>query len=148
MSENWDEGLGKRDVTPEEEGSADIHLDDPEDTDDVPWSPPDRMPIAGEFLADESEETIDERIAQEVPEEGTAYGAPEPEGILGGADDLSGQGVDGEGPADREMAGGEDPDAIPAEEDVLGGEAKEVEDGFSEGYEPAEQAAIHVTDEP
>lgn len=50
------------------------------------------------------EETIDQRIRQEIPEEGTAYGAPDNE-----------SGLDPE-----PMSGGDDPDAIPAEQDFLG----------------------------
>ncbi len=50
------------------------------------------------------EETIDQRIRQEIPEDGTAYGAPDNESGL-----------------DKEpMAGGDDPDAIPADQDFVG----------------------------
>ncbi len=58
------------------------------------------------------EETIDQRVRQEIPEEGTAYGAPENEG-----------GLDPE-----PMAGGDDPDAIPAEQDFLGEPAAVADD--------------------
>ena len=47
------------------------------------------------------------RSAQEVPEEGTAYGAPESGGMLDGPDN----------PENDEMLGGDDPDAIRAEDD-------------------------------
>lgn len=114
-----DDGFGTEDRTAEQQETAEINLDAPDSTDDVPWSPPESQPLHSEFGDEEQEETIDQRIAQEVPEEGTAYGAPEPEGILGGADDLSGGGVDGTGPAQDQMVGGDDPDAIPAEDDVL-----------------------------
>ena len=89
------------------------------------YSPPESWSAAQGFgntpYEEASGETLEQRIAQEEPEEGTAYGAPEPEGILGGADDLSGEGVDGRGPDDRDMVGGDDPDAIPADRDVLDG---------------------------
>lgn len=111
-----DDGFGSLDRTEEQQEVADVNLDQPDSTDDVPWSPPESAPIHAQFGDDPEEETIDQRIAQEEPEEGTAYGAPEPEGILGGADDPSGEG--GTGSA---MLGGELPDAIPAEEDVLDG---------------------------
>lgn len=114
-----DDGFGELDQTAEQQEVADINLDDPSATDDVPWSPPDSVPIHSQFPDEPEEETIEQRIAQEVPEEGTAYGAPEPEGILGGADDLTGEGVDGEGPPARRMVGGDDPDAIPEERDIL-----------------------------
>lgn len=114
-----EDGFGTVDRTAEQEDVADVNLDDPSATDDVPWSPPDSVPIHSEFPDDPAEETIDQRIAQEEPEEGTAYGAPEPEGILGGADDLAGRGdTDGD-----DMLGGDDPDAIPPDRDVLDGGA-------------------------
>lgn len=116
-----EDGFGTFDRTREQEEAAAVDLDQPDSTDDVPWSPPDSVPIHSEFPDEQAEETIDQRIAQEEPEEGTAYGAPEPEGILGGADDLSGDGPEGDGPVEDEMAGGDDPDAIPAERDVLDG---------------------------
>lgn len=114
-----EDGFGTVDRTAEQEDVADVNLDDPSATDDVPWSPPDSVPIHSEFPDDPAEETIDQRIAQEEPEEGTAYGAPEPEGILGGADDLAGRGdTDGD-----DMLGGDDPDAILPDRDVLDGGA-------------------------
>lgn len=48
---------------------------------------------------------------EEEPERGSAYGAPEAGGVLAGADDPA-----DEGPS----LGGDDPDAIPANKDVLG----------------------------
>lgn len=114
-----EDGFGSVDRTARQEEVADINLDDPTATDNVPWSPPDSVPIHSEFPDERAEETIDQRIAQEVPEEGTAYGAPEPEGILGGADDLAGRGR----AARQQQAGGEDPDAIPAERDFIDGDA-------------------------
>lgn len=108
-----DDGFGVLDRTEEQRDVADVNLDDPNATDDVPWSPPDGAPIHSQFPDDPEEETIDQRIAQEEPEHGTAYGAPEPEGILGGADDV----------AHQERVGGDDPDAIPEEDDFLEGPA-------------------------
>ena len=110
-----EDGFGTVDRTEEQEERAQVDLDQPESTDDVPWSPPTSQPIHSEFDDDPAEETIDQRIAQEVPEQGTAYGAPEPGGVLGGADDPAGT----EGP----RVGGDDPDAIPAVRDVLGTES-------------------------
>lgn len=116
-----DDGFGELDRTAEQEEVAEVNLDDPTATDDVPWTPPESQPIHSEFPDEAAEETIDQRIAQEEAEEGTAYGAPEPEGILGGADDLAGRGPEGDGPVDGDMVGGDDPDAIPAERDILDG---------------------------
>lgn len=96
------------DLSAEQQRQADQFLDDPEAVDDVPWSPPERRPIGAEFT-DGDPETIEQRIRQEEPEEGTAYGAPSRGGE---ADDQPG--------GRRVMIGGDDPDAIPAEEDWLG----------------------------
>ncbi len=98
------------------------------------------------------DETIDQRIAQEVPDPHSAYGAP---------DDESGM--------DREldMVGGDDPDAIPADRDFLGSEgghvgrlvAPDEGDGVDvdseavareeavTGWESPEEAAMHYVDE-
>lgn len=81
-----------------------------DEADDLPVSPPDAKPRGGEYLggdAEGTEETIDQRIMQEVPDPTSAYGAPDDEG-----------GLD----AREERLGGDDPDAIPADADVLGGE--------------------------
>lgn len=125
---------GTRDYTPEQEAEAEVNLDEPDATADVAWSPPDRRPVSSEFADDDpEEETIDQRIAQEVPEEGTAYGAPE----TGGEDTAR--------DPERELVGGDDPDAIPADQDVLGGPAEmpttHPEDSAAE---PAEEAALQV----
>lgn len=125
---NQDEGdLGHVEYDPQERAEAEVNLDEPGSTADEPWSPPDRMPRGSEFVGVETGdgETLDQRIHQEVPEEGTAYGAPDDH-------------------ADREaerMVGGDDPDAIPAERDVLGGEGDE----HLEGESP-EQSAMRVED--
>lgn len=118
-----EDGFGTFDRTAAQQEEAEVNLEEPESTDDVVWSPPDKQPIHSEFEDDTVEETIDQRIAQEEPEEGSAYGAPESEGILGGADDLTGAGFDGRGPDQRDMVGGDDPDAIPAEDDILDSDA-------------------------
>ncbi|GAB47583.1 hypothetical protein [Mobilicoccus pelagius] len=83
-----------------------------EETDDLPVSPPDMKPRGGDYLGGDAagvEETIDERIMQEVPDPNSAYGAPDDEG---GLDALNAP----------TRVGGDDPDAIPAWTDVLGGE--------------------------
>ncbi|MGB5952001.1 MAG: hypothetical protein WBG57_05705 [Ornithinimicrobium sp.] len=70
------------------------------------------------------EETIDQRIRQEVPEDGTAYGAPDNEG-----------GLDPE-----PMAGGDDPDAIPADQDFLGEPTDSAADAEADLHHEPEQA--------
>ena len=88
---------GKTELDPAERANAEVNLDDPTATDDEPWSPPDRQPRPAE-LADEEHETLEQRHWQEQPDPS----------------------------ADTEpdlMLGGDDPDAIPAEDDVLGGPA-------------------------
>lgn len=104
------------------------------------------------------EETLEQRIRQELPEEGTAYGAPDDEGGLDAANTQ----------ADR--VGGDDPDAIPADQDFLGTEgnetvgelvapddasmsggedeekelvAEDTQDAFADG---PEESAMHYTD--
>lgn len=78
-----------------------------EDILDEGYSPPEnyRGSLAHGTTASEQahEETIDERIRQEVPDPTSAYGAPDDEGGL-----------------NDDMLGGDDPDAIPASEDFLG----------------------------
>ena len=111
MSENpYEDESGTRDYSPEQEAEAEVNLDEPSSTADVAWSPPDRRPVSSEFADDDpAEETIDQRISQELPEEGTSYGRPET-----GGEDTS---------REPELLGGDDPDAIPADQDVLGGDA-------------------------
>ena len=126
---------------------------------DTGFSPPDRPrgSLAHGVTAEEQhrDETIDARIRQEVPEEGTAYGAPDDESGLVADDRL----------------GGDDPDAIAAEDDWLGdGEVGDVragrlvapdegtghdedkellgEDvGIDGAAASAEEAAVHVIDD-
>ncbi|MBM6400150.1 DUF5709 domain-containing protein [Phycicoccus sonneratiae] len=81
-----------------------------EDVDDVldrGYSPPERLhgSIAHGVTAEEQgrDETIEERIHQEVPDPASAYGAPDNESGL-----------------DEDRVGGDDPDAIDAEDDWLG----------------------------
>jgi hypothetical protein len=94
----------------------------PEDTLDGDGDPLDRGYVAAERLhgslaygvtAEEQagEETIDQRIRQEVPDPFSAYGAPDDE-----------SGMD----ADDGMLGGDDPDAIRAELDHYGGDVGRV----------------------
>jgi hypothetical protein len=128
-NDRQDEGdFGQVQYDREEREEAEVNLDDPSATANEPWSPPDRMPRGSEFVGVETAEgeTLDQRINQELPEEGTAYGAPDDH-------------------ADREaerMVGGDDPDAIPADQDVLGGPADEVVGG-----ESPEQSAMHVEED-
>ena len=75
--EQYDEDIADMDYDAQEAQDAEVNLDDPSATDNVPWTPPEQEPMGMEFLDDTQEETIDQRIAQEEPEEGTAYGAPE-----------------------------------------------------------------------
>ena len=85
---------GETELDPAERADAEVNLDDPSAGDDEPWSPPDRMPRGAE-LADEEHETLEQRHWQEVP-------------------DLNEE-------VEDDLLGGDDPDAIPAEDDVLGG---------------------------
>ncbi len=130
---NQDEGdWGETELDPHERADAERNLDDPSAGDDEPWSPPDRLPRGPELIGVETDggETLDQRIGQEQPDPGTAYGAP-----------------DG-GRAEREaerMVGGDDPDAIPADRDVLGGPAGD--DAPFDGEGPEASAMRVVEDE-
>lgn len=132
--------------------------DPDEDVLDAGYSPPDRLhgSIAHGVTAEEQarDETIDERIRQEVPDPHSAYGAPDNESGL-----------------DVDMVGGDDPDAIPADADWLGGpevggeragrlvdpaeglaedhtaEAVGEDVGVDGGAASAEEAAMHVIDD-
>ena len=79
-----------------------------EDVLDRGYSPPDsaRSPhLWGTTAAEQAQdETIEQRISQEIPDPDSAYGAPDNESGL-----------------DENRVGGDDPDAISAREDWLGG---------------------------
>ena len=110
----YHEDIQELDLDPEQKARAEVDLDQPESVDDVPWSPPEQRPMGAEVMeidAEGGEETIDQRIRQEEPEQGTAYGAPE-----SGAEARAEAG-------EVDMLGGDDPDAIPADVDVLEGPA-------------------------
>lgn len=129
---NRDEGdWGEQHLDPREQAEAEVNLDDPSAGADEPWSPPDRMPRGAEFIGVETDggETLDQRINQEQPDPGTAYGAP---------DDHAGR--EGE-----PMVGGDDPDAIPADQDVLGSPDDTAEPVAGES---PEEEALRVVDDP
>ena len=91
-------------------GSGQDELLDSSEGDNEPSSPPDLQPRATEWGTTASEqsqeETIEQRIRQELPDPDSAYGAPDNEGGL-----------------DHEpRAGGADPDSIEADDDFLGDE--------------------------
>lgn len=150
-------------------GSYSVDDDDqlqPEDTlvddgvDDIldrGYSPPERLRGStawGTTAWEQShDETIEQRIRQEEPDPDSAYGAPENES---GLDDP------------LELVGGDDPDAIRAEDDFLGesggraGRLVAPDGGFGEDDEKdevafdigidgagasAEEAAIHLVDD-
>lgn len=129
---NHDEGdWGEQHLDPQEQAEAEVNLDDPSAGADEPWSPPDRMPRGAEFIGVETEagETLDQRIHQEQPDPATAYGTP---------DDHARREAE-------QMVGGDDPDAIPADQDVLGSpdDAGQPVEG-----ESPEESALRVTDDP
>ena len=89
-------------------GSGQEQLLDSSEGDNEPWSPPDQQPRNTEWGTTASEqgqdETIDQRVMQEVPDPSSAYGAPDNE-----------SGLDPE-----PRVGGDDPDSIEASDDFLG----------------------------
>ncbi len=134
-----------------------LEQDGVDDVLDRGYSPPEKLrgSLAHGVTAEEQhrDETIEERIRQEVPDPDTAYGAPENES----------------GPEER--VGGDDPDSIAAQDDWIGD--REVGDdragrlvapdegagldtekdlvgddvGIDGAAASAEEAAVHVVDE-
>lgn len=122
---------GQTDLDPQQRQEAEVNLEDPTATADVSWSPPERRPRGAIHLdedGDRQEETIEERLSQQVPEEGSAYGAHEV------APELDQQ--------PEEMVGGDDPDAIPARTDVVAGMAGGEDVPLAHGT--AEESAMQV----
>jgi hypothetical protein len=121
MSKRGGGDWGETELDAAEQADADINLDDPSAGDDEPWSPPDRQPRGAE-LAEVEDETLSVRLMQEEPD-------PNDQADL-----------------DAEpMLGGDDPDAIPADEDVLGGDAFEEDDRVYLDDEPGPEAgAMHI----
>ncbi len=117
-----DEGdWGQTELDAAERADAEINLDDPSAGDDEPWSPPDRQPRGAE-LVDVEDETLSIRIGQEVAD-------PTDVADLGA----------------EPMLGGDDPDAIPAADDVLGGDADEPDELVDLDDETGPEAgAMHV----
>ena len=113
---------GRTELDKQEQADADRFLDDPSAGDDEPWSPPDRLPRGAELIGTETDggETLAQHLRQEVPDDG---------------------------PDDERMVGGDDPDAIRADQDVLGrpDDTDVAFDGDSDG---PEGSAMHVVEEP
>lgn len=124
---------GEIDLDPDQQRQAEVNLDQPSSVDDVPWSPPDRRPRGAQLIGAETDggESIEQRILQEEPEIGTAYGAPNPHGE---AEETK-----------PDMLGGVDPLAIPADLDVLGGTAAG-DGGPFVGPSP-EESAMHLVED-
>jgi hypothetical protein len=121
MSKHSEGDWGETELDARERAQAEVNLDDPDSSDDEPWSPPDRQPRGAE-LAEVEDESLSVRLMQEEPD---------PNGVTG----LE---------AER-MLGGDDPDSIPADEDVLGGEAFEEDDSVDlEGDPGPESRAMHL----
>ncbi len=85
----------------------DPDVDSPDDVLDAGYSPPDRargsLAFGTTAWEQSQEETIEQRITQEIPDPDSAYGAPDNE-----------SGLD-----EPEMLGGDDPDAIPVDDDFV-----------------------------
>ncbi|MDT0214260.1 DUF5709 domain-containing protein [Rothia sp. ARF10] len=129
-TENFDTDLGSMSLDDDiDAGSGQPDLLDASEGDNLPVSPPDLQPRNTEWgtTAEEQaqDETIDQRINQEVPDPNSAYGAPDNEG-----------GLD-----DEPRVGGDDPDAIPAEDDFLG------EPGELDGTEDVDGGSLTAPDE-
>ncbi len=159
-NENYDDDLTSYSVDDEDQLQPEDTLDpeDVEDTLDRGYSPnetPRGVDAFGTTAAEQAQdETIDQRILQETEDPNSAYGAPHNESGL-----------------DEERVGGDDPDAIDAEDDWLGdnevGDARAGrlvadDEGTHEDKEKqvwasdvgvdgaaasAEEAAMHIVDE-
>lgn len=114
--ENIGDNLTTYSVDDEDQLQPEDTLEGGGDPLDAGYEPADRLrgSLAFGTTAEEQaqEETIEQRIRQEVPDPESAYGAPDNESGL-------------ESP---EMAGGDDPDAIPAEQDFVGDQGDRVEE--------------------
>ncbi|KGN33795.1 hypothetical protein N802_08270 [Knoellia sinensis KCTC 19936] len=134
-TENFDTELGSMSLDDAvDAGDGQPDLLDSSEGDSLPVSPPDRQPRATEWGTTASEqaqeETIDQRIAQEEPDPASAYGAPDNES---GLDD---------GP----RVGGDDEDAISADDDFLGEPSEDLDGGSlttpDEGVRPDDEGAL------
>ncbi|WP_235498850.1 adenosine deaminase [Knoellia sp. Soil729] len=117
-TENFDTDLGSMSLDDGvDAGSGEPDLLDSSEGDNLPATPPDLQPRNTEWGTTAAEqaqdETIDQRIAQEVPDPNSAYGAPDNESGLDGPPDV----------------GGDDPDAIPASQDFLGEPSEDIDGG-------------------
>ncbi|QKE83808.1 DUF5709 domain-containing protein [Arthrobacter sp. NEB 688] len=156
--ENVTDDLGSYSLDDEDQLQPEDTLDGAVDPLDRGYSPPEKLhgSLAHGVTAEEQsrDETIEERIHQEVPDPTSAYGAPDNESGL-----------------DVDRVGGDDPDAIDAEDDWLGdgevgderaGRLVAPDEGLAEDDEKdlvgddvgidgaaasAEEAAMHVVDE-
>jgi hypothetical protein len=121
MSNSSEGDFGQTELDAAERADAEINLDEPSAGDDEPWSPPDRQPRGAE-MAEVENETLSMRLRQEEPDPTAA--------------------VD---PEDEPQLGGDDPYAIPADEDVLGDDVDEPDELVDLGDEPGPEAgAMHV----
>ncbi len=120
MDKHSEGDWGETELDAQEQRNAEVNLDDPEASDDEPWSPPDRQPRGAE-LAEVDDETLSVRLMQEVPDPNAVAGLEEP------------------------TVGGDDPDAIPAREDLVRGDAFDPDDSVDlEGESGPEAGAMHL----
>src|SRR6187200_125443 len=147
QQENTANDLGDYSLDDEDQLQPEDTLDQ-EDVDDVldrGYSPADhaRGSLAHGVTAEEQhrDETIDERILQELPDPASAYGAPDNESGLA-EDDWLGDGEVGDARAGRLVApdGG---NGIDDEKDLVGEDV-----GVDGAAASAEEAAVHVIEEP
>ncbi|MFE6225926.1 MULTISPECIES: DUF5709 domain-containing protein [unclassified Streptomyces] len=150
MTENdaWGDDVYQPDgsETQDDEGLLDAGdtLDGPPaDPYDTGYSPPDRPWGAGHTgeTAEEQEhgETLDERLAEEVPD----LAVPDGDGI-GDTTDTDGEALDGE-VGDRRAGRLLSPDEDPGSEDWSAMDAEDA--GLDGGAASAEEAAVHVIDD-
>lgn len=120
MSNSNEGDFGQSDRDAAERATAEINLEQPSSIDDVPWSPPDREPRGAE-MAEVEDETLSMRIMQEEPD---------PTAVV----------EDDSGP----LLGGEDPLAIPVDQDVLGGDGDSEDQVNLDDESGPEAGAMHL----
>ncbi|MDO5503097.1 MAG: hypothetical protein Q4G67_07985 [Actinomycetia bacterium] len=144
QQEDFTDDLGAMSLDDEDQLQPEETLDhlegdgDAEDPLDRGYSPPDTDRSSQTWgttaYEQQQDETIEQRITQEIPEDGTAYGAPENESGL-----------------DTVLIGGDDQDAIAPEDDWYGepesDEAAERDTRPRRGDASAEESALHIVEE-
>lgn len=137
-TESFEDDLGSISIDDAtDSGNGQDELLDASEGDNEPWSPPDSQPRNTEWgttaWEQSQEETIEQRIRQEVPDPDSAYGAPDDEGGLDSGD------VDADPVGARSDDDGPDPSTEFLDDGEVG--------GGQAGAGGPESAAMHVVED-